>query len=131
MCEHIFFVRYLLQLHPIQPILLKRVCIHLGNKSTWIYLKLSLSLFILSGLSLGVGSSSKVFHDFSLDYLNLHPLILVITFSVLTFFLSIVAIFKSESRRRVIVNLFLIVGSLCILMLSAFIFLFGKMFDHL
>lgn len=104
---------------------------HLENKSTLINLKLTLFLFTLSVLSLGTASFSKSFHDFSLDYLKLHPLILVIALSVLTFFLSIVAIFKTKTKRVVIVHLSLIVGSLCILMLSSSIFLFGHAIDFL
>ncbi len=104
---------------------------HLKNKPMLINLKPTLVLFTLSVLSLGAASFSKSFHDFSLDYLKLHPLILVIALSVLTFFLSIVAIFKSKTKRVVIVHLSLIVGSLCILLLSSFIFLFGNAVDNL
>lgn len=78
---------------------------------------ISLLLFYLSAFSDG-------FHDFSLTILGIHPLIITVIFSVTSFFVAVLAIFKTKEGKSIIVHLIIINITIIISILALLLFTF-------
>ncbi|WP_139184391.1 hypothetical protein [Sediminibacillus albus] len=74
---------------------------------------------------------SQGFHEFSVNSLGIHPLIITVAFSIASFFVAVLGIFKTKKGKSVIINLSVIVITLLISIIAISIFLFGNFIDNI
>ncbi|WP_100011842.1 hypothetical protein [Lentibacillus sediminis] len=87
--------------------------------------------FIICICSFLLSASSKGFHDFFLQNIGIHPLLVTIIAAVLLLITAMTGIITAKDTKASIINLVVLILTLMLLLFVTPIFLFGNYIDSL
>ena len=98
--------------------------------------KLNITSFSTTGLTVCIllflfSALSQSFHDFSVYKLEIHPLILTVAISLVSFVIAILGVLKTKNGKSAFINLSVIVITLLISAISISILLFGNFINNI